>query len=301
MVRGHGLSRGNRDDAGFGLVTALALVLMLSTVAVVATGAVRAHIRSATQFGANMHARIAAESAIAAVVLDLHRNASRAFANSGVIAATQPVRCTLTGQDEVVLTVRDIAGRVDLNTASPSLLHSLFAGTGLDSDLAQSITEAILLRRTSMATTRALEPPRIDPPLQPFTAEEALSQIPGVSQRLAAQLMPYVTVHSGLAAVDTESADPSLAAILDSADAADVVGVRRGVRTRQTYVVTATARSGSGGNFALEVVLRIVRDPRFPVGAEVLSWRHTREPVLESALLSPDSPSCLTDGLFSGG
>ena len=289
---------GSRED-GFALPIALALVILLTVVSAIVTAAVKSHIRAAKNFDSRMHARVLAESALAAVILDLRRAAARPLASSsGDLQPAEPVVCTFDNTGSAAVLVRDSGGRIDLNYAEVPLLEALFAGLGVESGTARQIAAAIEERRTSLAATRTDQRLKRQPPPKPFDTEEAILQIDGVTPKLAAALTPYITVHSAVGGVDLRAADPELLSVLQNGGFAlsQFAATRSG---RHTFIVTIAARSATGGIFGLEATLRIVRNQQYRMGAEIVSWK----PSIFLPGLTPrpgsDGPPCLNVGLFS--
>jgi Tfp pilus assembly protein PilX len=290
---------GSRGDDGFALVIVLALMVLLAMVSAILANAVKAHIRSAASFQAETNVRALAESAVAAVMMDLKRNTSKLSARTAQATHREPVLCTFGNRSLVAVRIIDPAGRVDLNAASPALLQALMIGLGADAGSAKGITKSIEERRASWAKTNVARRAKFDPPPQPFETEEAIRQVDGVTPRLANAMLPYTTVYSGLSGIDPSAAEPELLDLL-AADAGSALAPNMvGNSSRLSYIITIGVRSAAGGSYGLETVMRATGDKRFPMGMEIRSWR----PAIAVGKLMPqptsDAPSCLTDGLFS--
>jgi len=286
------------DEAGFALPIVLALLILLTAVAAILTSAVKSHIRAGRNYDARMHARVLAESALAAVTLDLRRGAVRPQAAIGANQPVEPVVCTFDNSGIVAVQVRDPNGRIDLNFADVPLLEALFAGLGVEPAAARQIVDSIDARRSSWPVTHADQRLKRQPPSRPFDTEEAIRQITGVSPRLAMALTPYITVHSSGRGVDIRAADPALVSILQNGgfDISQSPATRS---ARLTFIVTIAARSTTGGNYGLEAVLRLTRNQQSQYGAEILVWKPS---IFIRGLTPPagsDGPPCLTAGLFS--
>jgi type II secretory pathway component PulK len=271
---------------------------LLALVGSILTSAVNAHLRAARELEPRMRGRMLAESAVAAAILDLRRKAGRPLLIAERDFALEPVTCTFGPDGVAVLRVSDVGGRVDLNTGAPALFEALIAGLGYDGGLAQGIAADIEARRRAWVASATPERRRIQPALQAFITEDDVRQLPGVTPALARAMLPHLTVYSGQRSVDLRAATPALATILRTGGADSAVFAPS---QRQTYVVTVAVRTAQGAVFALEAILAIVRDPRFPAGAEIKAWRDS---VWAPELVPPpgaSGPSCLTEGLLSAG
>ena len=289
---------GMRDDRGFALVIVLGLMAVLALVGSILTSAVNAHVRAARDFEQRMRGRMLVESAVAAAILDLRRKTGRPLLIAENDIVREPVTCTMAADGTVAIRVTDVAGRVDLNTGAPALFEALIAGLGYDAGTARTIATEIEVRRADWAQSATPERRRVQPQLQAFITEDDIRQLPGVTPGIARAILPHTTVFSGQRGIDPRAVTPGLSAILLAGGADTSLFA---TSQRQSYIVTVAARTAQGGLFALETVLGIVRDPRFPAGAEIKSWRDS---VWVPDLVPPANatgPSCLKDGLLSTG
>jgi general secretion pathway protein K len=286
-------------DAGFTLVIVLGLMALLAVVSVIVTRSVKAHIRAASRYAAVARAQTLAESGIAAVSADLRRNYAKPSASTGQQSPREPIICNFGDGGSVALRVFDAGGRIDLNSAPAPLFEALLSGLGADAGLARDIGNAIEAYRASRIAATAQQRAKVDPAPLPFDTEEAITQVSGITPQLARAMMPYITVHSGVRGLDPLAADPKLLALLQGGNLADLPQALVGSSTRQTFIISAVARSAEGGVYGQEAVVRMSRDKRFPMGVEIRSWR----PAVFDATMTPPPKAegllCTTDGLFT--
>jgi general secretion pathway protein K len=284
-------------DAGFALVIVLGLMALLAVVSAILAGSVKAHIRAASRYAAEAHARTLAESGIVAAAADLRRNSAKFVMRTGQPSSQEPVLCGFGDDGSVAVRVLDAGGRIDLNSAQAPLFEALLSGLGVDAGAARDIANAIDDFRASR-TDPTRHKAKVEPPPLPFDTEEAIGQVAGITPKLARAMMPYITVHSGVRGVDPRAADPPLLALLHG-DNGDLPQALVGASTRQTFIITVVARSSEGGINGQEAVVRMSRDKRFPMGVAIRSWR----PAVFTAELTPPRNAagilCTTDGLFS--
>jgi len=207
--------------------------------------------------------------------------------------------CSFGADGVIAVRVFDAGGRIDLNSGQTSLFEALLLGLGVDAGAARDIANSIEAYRAARSAAATQQRGKVDPAPLPFDTEEAISQVEGVSPQLARAMMPYITVHSSVRGVDPKAADPKLLALLQGAGGRDLPQALTASSTHQTFIVTAVARSAASGVYGMEAVIRMSRDRKFPVGAEVRSWR----PAVFTAEMTPPlhaaAVPCTTDGLFS--
>jgi hypothetical protein len=120
-----------------------------------------------------------------------------------------PPGCDIGEGTVLTIAVQDEAGKVDLNIASPPLLRALVVGLGFSDG--EAAVDAILDYRDEDDDRRVSGAERNEylaagrpygPRNGPFLAVEELVDVLGISQANAGLLRPFVTMHSGLAAID---------------------------------------------------------------------------------------------------
>lgn len=100
---------------------------------------------------------------------------------------------------EVVISIQDEAGKIDINQAAQPFLAGLFTAVGRSPEEARLLSCRILERRGSPSPACPAGPLG-DNAL--FAAPEELAALPGFGDRLYAAIVDYVTVQSGASAID---------------------------------------------------------------------------------------------------
>ena len=205
---------------------------------------------------------------------------------------------------DVVVTVQDEGGLVDLNSAAPDLLAGLFRTGGLDAAAAKALAQRIAAMRTGGSGGRmAAEASFVRPAWlpqdmtdRPFDRVAALKRLPGVSDDLYSRVSPALTVLSGSTGIDPRHAprhallavpgfDP---AIVDSiiADRAVATWSARTSRrpllsaavwrrfltesTGRVFRVRASVRTKAGSAFLREAAVEFTDFPERPYA--ILDW-----------------------------
>jgi general secretion pathway protein K len=278
-----------RNERGFALLVVLSALGLLAVVAASFGLVARNHVKLAAVAGEGARAEALADAGVHVVVLDLVAARGSPAADRRFPLDGTPLSCGVGDAGILTLAVRDEAGKVDLNIASPALLRALVLGLGLPGG--EAAADAILdwrdadddRRRAGAERPEYLAAGRPHGPRNgPFLAIEELSGVLGLTQGDADRLRPFVTVHSGLAAIDAGVAPEALIAVLarglgrgggpsllDGGRAAgdlaamDEPGARlppqfRAVSTRRAFAVRAEARTANGAIFVREAVVEFV-------------------------------------------
>jgi general secretion pathway protein K len=285
-------AQGGRErlsQRGFVLLVVLSVLGLLAVVAASFAQVARTHMKLAAVASEGAKAEALADAGVHIVILDLvaargAESAGRRFALDG-----SPLACSI-GDEGAVLTlsVRDEAGKVDLNIATPALLRALVLGVGLSGR--EAAVDAILDYRDQDDDRRINGAERPEylaagrphgPRNGPFLAVEELSSVLGVTQADADRLRPFVTIHSGLPAVDPSVASEALIEVLarglqeagpslgeGGLGASDLAGTgERGAQlppqlrtasTRRAFAVRAEARTATGAVFVREAIVEFV-------------------------------------------
>jgi len=119
----------------------------------------------------------------------------------------------------VAVAIEDESGKVDLNTASESLLRDMFAGFAeLTPGAAGGLAQAVAAFRTPPENDLPPPPPSDGKPFGPkhaaFQTVLELDQIAGMDGGTFHRLLPFVTVHSRSEGIDPHVAPPALFAAL---------------------------------------------------------------------------------------
>ena len=122
----------------------------------------------------------------------------------------------------VKVMIRNTAGLVDINTASPDTLKKLIALVDLESTKQQELVDAILdwrdtgdLRRLNGAEDAEYKQAGLPygTPDQPFFSIGELRYVLGMDTDIYNALSPYITVYSGLSAINQNFAPVELASL----------------------------------------------------------------------------------------
>ncbi len=195
---------------------------------------------------------------------------------------------------EVLISVQDEGGKIDLNRASEEMLEGLFVSAGLPERQAAGLAEAIADFRDEDDERRAFGAEDEDYRAAglewgakdaPFETVSELTQVLGLTRALYQRVRPALTVHSRRARVERGVAPPIVVAAL-SGEEAETLGaageagdtvplalgrVRRGGRA---FTVRAEAVTGTGARFVREAVVDLRASAGQPF--RVLAWRQGR-------------------------
>lgn len=268
-----------RGERGFALVAVIWIATLLAVVAFIFTTSVRSYISSAEADLATAGAEALAEAGVNLAVLDLVTSAGidgrRRFPVDG-----SSVVCRLGDGDLLTLSVRDEAGKADLNVASDGLLRALFMGLGLSRPDADARVDAIGDFKDSDSDKR-LNGAETDeyaaagmiagPKNAAFDAVEELAGIPGFDGELVRKLRPFLTVHSGQDGIDPGSVSAELAAALrrgyeDGQDAlpslldgsSPLPPPFVSASTQRVFGIQSEVRTARGARFVREAVVSLV-------------------------------------------
>ena len=193
------------------------------------------------------------------------------------------------GEGEVLITIADEGGKVDINRAQDRLLRGLFEGSGMPENDAAALIDAIrdfADRDDDRRPAGAEDDDYVAAGLEwgakdaPFEAVEELQQVLGMSRPLYDRLAPFLTVYSGRAQVNPvvaprevlmampglgeEQVDALLARRAEAGDAR-----ARSVGT--AFTIRAAAVTSGGGQFIREAVVQRTADRRNPY--LIREWR----------------------------
>jgi general secretion pathway protein K len=278
-----------RGQRGFVLLVVLSVLGLLAVVAASFGQVARNHMKLAAVASEGARAEALADAGVHIVILDLVAARDAPSPTRRFALDATPLSCSIGGDGAIVtLAVQDEAGKVDLNIATPALLRALVLGLGLSGG--EAAVDAILDYRDEDDNRRISGAERPEylaagrphgPRNGPFLTVEELSSALGVTQADAARLRPFVTIHSGLAAIDANVASEALVDILarglreggpSLADAglqrSDLEGMGEpgsrlppqflAASTRRAFAVRAQARTATGATFVREAIVEFV-------------------------------------------
>ncbi len=206
------------------------------------------------------------------------------------------------GGGVVLLSVRDEAGKLDINTTRPEILGRLLYAMGVERDRSRVLAARIAdfrdiddVARAEGAEATEYRAAGLDygPKNAPFEAVDELGQVLGLSSDLAERLRPHTTVATGAGTVDPEFASVEALAALPQLEFDTAVNFVRersasppgmgpsapsgstfAVSPRTAYTITAEAHGPNGGIFVREAMVRLQRrDPVKPY--DIWVWRQS--------------------------
>lgn len=310
----------DKRQRGFVLLAVLSALGLLAVVAASFTQIARSHVKGVHAAEESARAEALADAGIQLVILDLIGAREKAPSQRRFPLDAEPVHCRL-GDAGVRLTiaVQDEAGKVDINIATEPLLRALVAGVRIP--LGDAKIDAILDFRDQDNDRRPDGAEREEykaagrpfgPRNGPFLAIEEISTVLGVSQADADRLLPFVTIYSGLQAIDVNVAPQALVDFI--AQGSEVTGgagqlgqssfgegmSRKALgaplpaqflaaSTRRAFSVRSQALMPSGAKFVREAVVEFIAST---AGAYMLRrWRRGNA-VLASPPAAESLPPC---------
>ncbi len=286
------------DGRGFALILVLWITVLLAVIAASLVSSGRTETRLAHNLRENAKGEALADGAVPRAVLGL------LAVDPGLAwrAGGGPYRLTY-GDGEVLVTIADEDGKIDLNAAPPELLAGLLGQLGLDADAAKAMADRIVDFRASghEPSSHGAEDPQSvaagRPPgarHRPFAMESELLGVLGMTPELYRRMRPYITIFSGAEAVDplhasrlvlasipgmndqlieafakAEPSDDPLASIND--DRVFDIEPYLSPSREDMYTIRAEAKTAGGGLFVREAVIELTGAPRQPF--QVFAWR----------------------------
>ncbi|MGF1475508.1 MAG: hypothetical protein ACFB6S_08095 [Geminicoccaceae bacterium] len=245
-------------DRAFALITVMWVLLLLGLAAGLYGQRVRAQVLTTVNRLDIVQARLAADAGVAIALSMLTR------AREGSSPMPTGVACSIDGI-RLRLSIQDEHGKIDLNTASETILTEVFAGAGLAPATAGDIARKMAARPS------------------PFRSLDQLDRVAGLPWRVADRAKPALTVWTGRPGIDPETAHPQALAAVERAVglAGDQASGRELAQLfvralysqspRRDYQVVVETRSQEGAVFVREAVVRLATKP----GGEprILTWR----------------------------
>jgi len=220
--------------------------------------------------------------------------------------AARPSSGTFTfplGANRVTVRFVSEAARIDLNKAEKPLLTGLFGVLGASSDAAAEYADRVIGWRSPSSEELASRDKEIaayraaglryDPREGPFNNVQELWLVLGLPPAMVERMMPYVTVFSGMAAINVMDAAPAVLAALPGMTPErldDLLNSRNRPAADRNAILASLGTSGSvattdaskayrvsvevglpqGRRFAAEAVILLLQDAPDPY--RVLSW-----------------------------
>jgi general secretion pathway protein K len=208
---------------------------------------------------------------------------------------------TLAGAD-LTVTLQDESGKIDLNTASDSLLQGLFKSVGLSDESSVALVDAVLDWRDADKLKRLHGAEEDDyrsagksytPTNNPFETVDELQLVLGMSPELYRKLAPALTIYSRQAGVNTAVAQRAVLLAIPGVNRTMVeqyLAQRQSLLTADqkalpfagagpfgigstglsTYSARCEVKMPDGTVFVRQAVARLAPDPKRPM--IVLAW-----------------------------
>lgn len=200
-------------EAGVALVLVLWMLVLLSVIANSLVFSSRSEILVASNLASIARAEALADAGVAIAIHQLSFPANLAY----------PERWKADGLtriwrfQDVDLRVNIIgeSGKIDINTAAPSLLSGLFISSGINRPVAEALVDAILDWRDADSLRRLHGAEKEDyaaagrhygPANADFESIDELQQVMGMNNSLFARIEPFLTVYSGQPGINTAMA-----------------------------------------------------------------------------------------------
>ena len=192
--------RDSRSSRGVALIAVLWVVLLLSVIAGSVAMLTRTELGLSRNLVLSAKAEALAEGGIHLAINELLAPgaAARALADGRVWRVELEA-------GHVDVSIADVTGRIDLNTAPPALIAGLFHAAGAEPELAETLADRIADWRDADETPRADGGEQADyagyePPVRvangPFLSADEIMRVPGMTADLWARIANAVTVHS---------------------------------------------------------------------------------------------------------
>ena len=289
-------SRGRTAEKGVALVAVLWVIALLSMMAAVFAAETRTETDLARNLAENAKAEAQADAGVyRAIAMLLDPDQTRQPRVDG-----RSYQWSFAG-GQVLVSIQDEGGKVDLNAAPDGLLQGLFISVGVAPDAASTLVDRIRdftdrdhIKRLNGAEDEdyRLAGVGYDAKDAPFDSVAELEQVLGVTHELFVRVEPFVTVYTGLNGINPLTAPREVrAAAALSAGQSD-----SGLKDRQAnpiaaaspvmdlapgapggappFAVTirAEARTAAGGVFCRNAVVLLTDQP-FGMPFAIREWR----------------------------
>ena len=242
-----------QHQRGLALIAVLWGLVLLALIAASVTATSRTETRLAHNLVANAEAQALAEAGVHRAVLGL----GAAAPEQQLRIDGTPYRLVFAG-GEVVLTIRDEGGKIDLNRAPDALIKGLFTAVGLGPDASAALVDAIVDYRDANHARRLNGAEDSDYRAQgrphgakdaPFEAVDELLHVLGMTPELYEQVAPAFTVHSRRRRVDPTTAPELVLRALPGLDPAELdqrLAVREEAEALEEEPVELAEEDGGG-------------------------------------------------------
>jgi general secretion pathway protein K len=216
------MTRREPRERGFALVVVLWAAIILAILTGGVVGMARTGLRIAAHQTSAAALRTSADAALNLLLLQLIDPRGAPMPRLDGV----PFEMTFEGRT-MRLTVQDQAGKIDLNSASGTVLQSLLVACGLDDSAAAALTDKILDWRERWAGKRVNGAKADDyraagypygPREDFFPRVEELKLVMGMTRSVYDRIAPALTVYSQSPAVDINVAPPAVLRLLPDMD-----------------------------------------------------------------------------------
>jgi general secretion pathway protein K len=249
------------DDEGVALISVLWVLVLLSLCALAFSWESQVSTRTARNLAESAMARAAADAGVQRALMDLP-----AFAVDG-----QAQYHWRFGDNSVLISIRDEATKLDLNTASVSEIVDLLLSVGVEPEKATALADAIADFADPDDFARPYGAEKAEyrdaglhwgPKNAPIEVVEELQQVLGMTPEIYRKIAPLVTTYS--VAAPSEAATGVVRVSTGTPLSAGTSG-QRGV----VYSIRSDARRASGARYVRDVVAQ----PNPGKDPWMLSWR----------------------------
>jgi general secretion pathway protein K len=256
----------SRSQSGFALIIAVWGVGLIAFLILSFVSAANLRIRSTLNDVGSAQASSLAAAAINIAILDRklagQTNAPR-FPYNGA-----PSICSLPQGALAAIAVEDERGKIDLNAASKANLEEFFVHFSTSAEQAREIAEAIIefrmpaIGNDSTGTESETGSSGPAPKHAAFQTTLELDQVHGVTSELFTRILPFVTVHSGLAEIDRSAASPIIIGILYGAGIDGTGGLDGGAFPNDPLHEDSPLQNFASGTFSIHVDVRMTNGAR---------------------------------------
>ena len=211
-----------RHGKGVALVLVLWIIVLLSVIGISHSRNVRLDMQIARHHVENAKARALAESGVDRAIYELFNTneETRWLFNGQLYQMILP-------EGEVQIMIRNTAGLVDINTATPDVLETLFSGVEMDQQERSALVDAIMDWKDSDDLKRLNGAEDVDykaegleygTPDRPFFSIGELRYVLGMNTAIYNTVAPYITVFSGQRTINQAFAPEELSQLFSGAE-----------------------------------------------------------------------------------
>ncbi len=260
------LAFGSGRNTGFALIAviwSLGLITLLGLAFIVGA---RYRAKFSFDYVSAAEANLAAESAVNLAI-------ASALGGSDGSKLDFPLSCRMPGGEAATITIDEENGKVDLNTATPSILAQFFTALTRDMSRGARIAARIVEFRDPSHTQSNAQSNSPSPSANPVPGFTTIMQLDGVGD-LPAPLfrtaLRFVTVRSGRAEPDLEAASPALRRLLGAEPTRQ--NAKRGLPIGGSVTIRADVTGPNGTRFIREALVSLGAENGRPF--TIREWRH---------------------------